>query len=61
MKGESVQALLDTESPAMIVSLEFFMPIKKKPHGQSPEDWRHEMEKQHHWPCTFMGVGDSQW
>ena len=62
LEGEPVQALLDTGSPATIVSLEFLpeASAKKKPLSQSPDAWRKEMESQHHWPCAIMGVGGSQ-
>ena len=45
LEGEPVQALLDTGSPATIVSLEFLLKAsaKKKPLSQSPDAWRKEM------------------
>ncbi len=42
-----MSALLDTGSPVSIVSLEFLLDVlaKRGLEGQSPEEWRQEVEK----------------
>ena len=47
LEGEPVKALLDTGSPVTIVSLEYLLEVlaQKRPEGQSPEEWRSEVEK----------------
>ena len=47
LEGESIEALVDTGSPATIVSLECIVSIlaKRRPPTQSPEQWRKAVEK----------------
>ena len=47
IEGVSVQALLDTGSPATIVSLNLILEVlaSQRPKSQSPADWRAEVEK----------------
>ena len=47
VEGVSVQALLDTGSPATIISLDLILRVlaAKKPKEQTPEQWKNEMRQ----------------
>ena len=47
LEGESVEALVDTGSPATIVSLKCIIDVlaRKRPPGQSPQQWREAVQK----------------
>ena len=62
LEGELVRALLDTESPVTIVSLEFLLQVwarRGSPQLSGRPRWRGGWS-QLHWPCVTMVVGACQ-
>ena len=47
LEGEKIEALLDTGSPATIVSFEYLLQVlaKRRPPNQSPEEWQKQVKK----------------